>query len=342
MKKAQIVWNGKKYDLVYNGKILVSSKNADHLNYLVVKQKHQAVVAAGITSTERVSTPPTEGQITVTDEKGNSIMSLAPEFSIEERFEFLEQLIMLVVDGDAKSLLITGRGGIGKSWTVIETMEKAGKTDVNKVLPNITDLDDIQVEDEETEIERKIVKQITRPRGDYIVVKGYVTSKYLYKLMYDYRDRTIIFDDCDRVLQDGTCVMLLKAALDSYEERWVSWGKDQQFGETDLPPVFKFTGKIMFISNMDITAVDEAVRTRCLKVDLSMTKEQRIDRMRSVLPNVEPDLDMEIKIDALDLLQANMHLTEDINFRSLLNLITIRKSGNSNWKKLGKYTLLSA
>ena len=47
----EIYWNEekKKYDLIAGGKFLVSSKNADYLNYLVVKQKHPTTV--GLTST---------------------------------------------------------------------------------------------------------------------------------------------------------------------------------------------------------------------------------------------------------------------------------------------------
>jgi hypothetical protein len=339
--KAQIIWSEQKgkYLLVANGKTLTSSGNPGHLNYLVKQQKHSAILKAKVTEVEIVTAQPKEPGFKITDQAGNEIASVAPSFDIEERFRFLEELIMLVVDGDAKSLAITGRGGVGKSFTVIDVMKKAGKVNVNEIEPSIADLEEIQVKDESEEIEAKIMKQITRPRGDYVVIKGYITAKALYRIMYDYRDRTIIFDDCDKVLKDGTCVSLLKAALDSYEDRWVSWAKDQMFGESDIPTTFKFTGKIMFISNMRLDELDEAIRTRCFKVDLTMTKEQSIQRMRSVLPHVMPDVDMDLKVEALDLLEENLDITDDINFRSLMNLITIRKSGSPDWKRLGTYLL---
>jgi hypothetical protein len=339
--KASIIWdaNKNKYHLVANGKTLVSSKRHEYLNYLVVQQKHSAIIKAKVTSAELVTAEPSTPGFKITDQAGNEIASVVPTFDIEERFQFLEELIMLVVEGDAKSLAITGRGGVGKSYTVMDVLRKAGKVNVNDVLPSIDDLQEITPDDEDEEIEGKIIKQITRPKGDYVVVKGYITAKALYRLMYDYRDRTIIFDDCDKVLKDGTCISLLKAALDSYEERWVSWAKDQMFGESDIPTTFKFTGKVMFISNMRLDELDEAIRTRCFKVDLTMTKAQSIQRMRSVLNHVMPDVDMTMKIEALDLLEENINVTDDVNFRSLMNLITIRKSGSPDWKRLGTYLL---
>ena len=52
-----ISWNSskKKYDLLAGEKVLVSSKDKGYLNYLVVKQKHSAVLEAGITTTKLVA-----------------------------------------------------------------------------------------------------------------------------------------------------------------------------------------------------------------------------------------------------------------------------------------------
>jgi hypothetical protein len=150
----------------------------------------------------------------------------------------------------------------------------------------------------------------------------------------------VIFDDCDSVLQSDDCIMLLKAALDSYEDRYVSWRSEAAFGESDLPQSFKFEGSIIFISNLPMHKVDEAVRTRCFKVDVSMTTAQRIERMRGVLPDLMPEIDMSMKEEAMKVLEDNQNLTDDINFRSLMNTITIRIQDKPNWSNLAKFALL--
>lgn len=59
---AQISWCDelRKYVLTYQGEILVKSRNRDYLNYLVVKQKHAAVIKAGVTKVQVVSYSPAD------------------------------------------------------------------------------------------------------------------------------------------------------------------------------------------------------------------------------------------------------------------------------------------
>ena len=337
MSKAKITWNEQKdkFQLIYRNKVIISSKSSETLVHYVSKQTHPKIVKAKITSVEMIG--PT-GKISIANKDGLEITPVDSRFNIEERFGFLEELIGMVIDGDAKSLVISGEGGVGKTFTVLNTLKKAGKVNCNTIFPNIEDLN-IVVEDEEDEIKGKVYAQINQPQGDYVVVKGHASPKALYRLLYENRNRTIVFDDCDKVLKDETAISLLKSALDSYEDRWVSWFIEQNFGESDLPMTFKFKGKIIFISNMKLAKIDEAVKTRCFKVDLSMSKPQRIERMRNVLDGVLPQVELDHKQDALALLEENMNLTDDINFRSLMNLITIRNSGSKDWKKLGVYSL---
>jgi hypothetical protein len=338
--KAHVIWNNDKnvYQLILRNKVICSSKSSETLEGYVVKQKHPKILKHKITEVETIFTKPVKGGINISDENGNDIASVAPSFNIEERFEFLEELIYLVIEGDAKSLVISGEGGVGKTYTVMDVLAKAGKINCNTIEPNISDLD-IVIEDTEKKIKEKIHAQINKPKGDFVVIKGHSSPKALYRMLFENRNRTIVFDDCDSVLRDSTAINLLKSALDSYEDRWVSWFIEQPFGESDLPLTFKFNGKIIFISNMKLHKIDEAVKTRCFKVDLSMTKQQRIERMRSVLDDVMPHIDREHKVEALDLLEEHMHVTNDINFRTLMNMTTIRVSNSPNWKKLAIYSL---
>lgn len=341
---AQIRWNSakSKYELVYKNQVLVSSKSHDYLNYLVVKQKHAAVRKAKVTTVEIVSYAPSEivisgpeAQVTVQATSQTPAIS----FNINERFDFMEQLVGMVMNKTAKSMIISGEGGVGKTFTVLDVLKKAGKVDVATLVPSVEDFK-IEIEDDETSIEEKVMAQMNQPKGDYSVIKGHASAAALYRVLYENRERTVIFDDCDSVLKDGSALNLLKAALDSYDERWINWRTERAFGESDLPNCFKFKGSIIFISNMPLYKIDEAVRTRCFKVDLSMSKQQRIERMRSVLSTVMPDVELDMKKEALALLEKNLDVTDDINFRTLMNLISIRVDPNvKDWKKLGMFTL---
>jgi hypothetical protein len=71
------------------------------------------------------------------------------------------------------------------------------------------------------------------------------------------------------------------------------------------------TGKnsVIFISNKKKEKVDQAVRTRCMVVDVSMTPEEKIERMRTVLKYVSPEIPLEVKEDSLDPLKSGFILT---------------------------------
>ena len=89
-----------------------------------------------------------------------------------------------------------------------------------------------------------------------MVVKGYATPKALYGTLWEHRDKTIIFDDCDSVLKDAVSLNLLKGALDSYDKRTISW-LQKGFIEDNLPNSFEFQGNIIFISNMSSDKLDQ-------------------------------------------------------------------------------------
>lgn len=338
MAQATIVLNPKtkKYDLMFKGRKITSSKKSGYLNYLVTKQQNEKILKLGITSA--VMSAGTD--VVITSPAGDALdPSPVSPYTIDERFSFMGELVDMVIARDAKSLIITGEGGIGKTYSVIQAVKSKGMVSFHEITPSIENLS-IEIEDDEQVIEEKALAQMNQPKADYVVIKGHASAAALYRILYENKDRLVIFDDCDSVLKDPTAIRLLKAALDSYEDRWVHWLVERSFGDSDLPSSFKFNGSIIFISNMSLEKVDEAVKTRCYKVDLSMTKPQRIERMRSVLENVMPDVPFEQKVEALELLDENKELTNDINFRSLMNLISIRISDTvKDWKRLGVYAL---
>jgi hypothetical protein len=339
--KAQISWNPKtnRYALSFNGKVLIRSKYESYLTNAVKIQRHPDILRLGITEYEIVSRAPV-APMTAVAPTGTPVAPVS-EFSIGERFDFMKDLAKMVIEKEARALVIGGKGGIGKTYTVTQAFKELGKVDCAALVPNIEDLKPIEVEDSEEEIEEKVLAEMSLFKGDYVVVKGHVSAKALYRLLWENRNRTILFDDCDKVLQDSAAVMLLKPALDTYEDRWVSWRVEGFAKDADLPPTFKFNGSIIFITNMDLAKIDEAVMTRCYKVDASMTFAQRIERMESVLENVMPDIDIEPKREALQLIKDNLHHVKDVNFRTLMNIITIRVNKNvSDWKRLATFALL--
>ena len=240
-------------------------------------------------------------------------------FGINTRFEFVEKLVNMVASGVQPSAVITGEGGLGKTYTVRKTLEDAGLEDMTAILNEAEDGDVIE--------------------NAYITIKGFSTAKGLYRTLYENNGKIILFDDCDSILKDPVALNILKGALDSYDRRYISWNAEMKESD-DLPRSFEFTGSIIFISNMDQDKIDQAVRSRSMMIDLTMTDEQKIDRMEHIALSGDflPQYDAEIKTDALNLLREIKDDVKEISLRTLIAVAKIRAS-NTDWKDLATYML---
>jgi len=242
------------------------------------------------------------------------------EFGINQRFSFVEQMVSMIVQKTLPSAVITGEGGLGKSYTVLKSLETAGFT-------NITDLANFAVG-----------AKINKAKS-YTVVKGYSTAKGLYRTLFENNGMVIVFDDCDSILKDDVAKNLLKGALDSYSKRYISWNADMR--EDDLPKSFEFTGSVIFVSNMAMDKIDQAIRTRALCVDLSMTEAQKLERMELIAKSQDflPEMSDIAKSQALAFLKEQIGKIPNMSLRSLIATTKIAATGNSDWKNLAKYVL---
>jgi len=240
-------------------------------------------------------------------------------FDINTRFGFVEKLVNMVATGVQPSAVITGEGGLGKTYTVTKTLEANGYKD-------ISDLAEFQV------------GSIINTRKCFTMVKGYSTAKGLYRTLFENNKSIIVFDDCDAVLKDPVALNLLKGALDSYGKRIISWNADMK--DDDLPRSFEFTGRVIFISNMDQDRIDQAIRSRSMMIDLSMSLDQKIDRMEFIAKSDEflPEYDAKIKSDSLSLIREIKDDCKEISLRTLIAVCKIRAS-NKEYRDLATYML---
>ena len=241
------------------------------------------------------------------------------EFGINKRFDFVKQMVEMVAGKTVASAIITGQGGLGKSHTVIKALEAQG-------MKNVTDLADFQV------------GQVLRASKCYRVVKGFSTAKGLYRTLFEGNRMTLVFDDCDSVLKDPVALNILKGALDSYSERYISWNSDMK--DDELPRSFKFEGSVIFISNLELDRIDQAIRSRAMCVDLSMTQEQKVERMEVIAMDKDflPEYSKDIKQDAISFIRGMVDDVSNLSLRSLIAVCKIRATAK-DWKDLSKYVL---
>jgi len=255
----------------------------------------------------------------VVGSNANNVTAKASEFGINKRFEFVEQMVSMVSKKTIASAIITGEGGLGKTHTVLASLDRAGFT-------NVTDLAEFEI------------GSVVNTSKSYRVIKGFSTAKGLYRSLFESNGMVLVFDDCDSVLKDPVALNLLKGALDSYGERYINWNAEMR--DPDLPRSFKFTGSIVFISNMDLDRVDQAVKSRALCVDLTMTQEQKVERMEVLVESKDflDGFELSVKRDAIAFIRDNMDNVANLSLRTLIATTKIAAEGG-DWKQLAKYVL---
>jgi len=260
------------------------------------------------------------GPVTVTKFNAEPTPAVESRFSINERFGFVSDMVTMLAIGDQASVIVTGPGGLGKSFTVTQALRQAGLQDVSLT-------EDFEVGE-------------TLSKSAYRVVRGYSTAKGLYRALYENRNGVLVFDDTDSILRDPVSLNLLKAALDSYSRRIITYRADIR--DDDLPQSFEFKGRVVFISNLSSSQIDQAILSRSMVVDLSMTTQQKVDRMRYLIdaPEFMPEFSRAMKLDALNLIDDVKDRVRELSLRSLIQCTKIRKANpNGNWKQLAEFAL---
>lgn len=225
------------------------------------------------------------------------------EFSVSDRFTFISQFIQMIGHGDINSMVITGDPGIGKSYSVVHNLTDLGLEEI------IMDND-----------------------GDFIVIKGFSTARALYETLWTYNNKIVIFDDADNIHKDPVASNLLKAALDSSPNRIMSWGAKIPDSE-ELPSRFQFTGRCIFISNMSINQFPQALLSRSFCVDLTLTIDEKLERIDTVLANYPGKTD-----EVMSFLRDNSTKLKDVSIRSALAVLKLANS-LKDWERLALYTL---
>lgn len=243
---------------------------------------------------------------------------------VNKRFATMEKIVRAVGRRIMKSGIIYGTGGTGKTYTTVKTMEKLGKRPFDEDY-----------------------HEIGSDNYDYIKITGKVTPAKLFSTLYEHNGKTILFDDCDSFLLNDDAVNVLKGALDTSGDGSIAWNSSVKVKNSEgeeIPKRFKFSGSALFISNLPSNKVPQPLKSRSLRIDMTMSKKQTIERIQFILDKIDfgiPGITKDDKQEALDYLAKNMKITDDINVRTLKSLLVFKSEDPSDWKEDAKMFLLS-
>ena len=205
-------------------------------------------------------------------------------------FKNLDLYVQLIVNTETTSLIIAGQPGVGKTYTVTNSLEKYN--------------------------------------ADYIKITGRSTAHALYVALYENNGKIILFDDCDKVLFDTDAISILKAALDSIPKRKISWLSKGEIKSDDgkiIPDSFEFTGKCIFITNSPLKKIDQALCSRSMVIEVAFTPEDMLKYLNTIVENIDIDCPSDVKHQALDFIAIAYRQGYDVELsvRSIIKAIHI-------------------
>jgi len=165
--------------------------------------------------------------------------------------ENIKQLVKMIIKTPNSNLFIHGRGGIGKTHNVLNTLKEQG----------------------------------LEHNSEYILIKGYITPLKFYQTLYDNNDKKlIVIDDVEGLFNNKISKSLLKACLES-----INGIKIVQYSSTSMDPAiypneFNFKPNVIVCANGIPNDLDfKAVLDRCFTYNLIVSNRQLLKNIKSIL-----------------------------------------------------------
>lgn len=194
-------------------------------------------------------------------------------------------------------LFITGRAGLGKSYTTVKTLSRAKK--------------------------------------DFKIILGNISPLELYHTLYNYRDGILCFDDTQSLLANKPAISLILSAMwNPTNHRVVSWLTTSK--KLKAPEQFEFKGKIIFICN-EIPKLIEATVSRCMTYELKFRYHDILKIMLEIAKQKHNILTKDERIMIWKWLRDNTdEVTENFDLRLQKKVETLYIYNKDCWQELAK------
>lgn len=247
---------------------------------------------------------------------------------IKASFGVLNDMASCIARGDIKGLVVYGPAGVGKSYNIKNVF------DGESISRELFDIDNLE----------------------YEYVSGYMRPIHLYKKLYEHKEenQVLILDDCDSVFNDIDSLNLLKAALDTFDTRTISWNSEARFLKSEkLPNKFEFNGGVIFVTNtnfdhcksLKIKEHLRSIMSRCHYLDLSIeTTQDKFLWLQEVATNsdmlTKRGLDND-EIDAvLSFIKENLEKAKHLDLRLIGKITDHFLIHPEDWKRKATATCL--
>ena len=168
--------------------------------------------------------------------------------TLERKCQLIRDRVAAVVDGTATGFFLYGPGGVSKSYTVLQ--------------------------------------QLDRMRADYVVFNSRATGRGLFNILRDHPDSIVVLEDMERLFRDPGAQGVFRSALWGQQARDRSGRQERQVTWTNPRETlsFVFTGGVIVTANRPLDDWPElsAIKTRIAVMQFLPTQSEVRALMRRV------------------------------------------------------------
>lgn len=251
---------------------------------------------------------------------------------IRHTFDMYEKSSQAVISGAMRGLIVSGPPGIGKSHGVMQMLKYPQRDTMRALAGDFSRNSEI----------------------DYEIISGSSSAVGLYIKLYEYRksNSVLVFDDCDEIFANEESLNLLKAALDSGDQRTIAWNKKSRtLEQEDVPNSFDFNGSIIVLTNIDFERARnslkkhlEAMISRCHYVNLEVTTTR--DKMLRVKQIVRDGMLEKYRFEdgeeaqIIQYMEDNSDYLYDISLRMVTKIADLVSEFGIGWREIAETTCM--
>lgn len=236
---------------------------------------------------------------------------LQPDFvRLDKAYNSVSGYIKHIASGELRSLIVNGPPGVGKS-AMVQKFLAQNKTSSQKI------------------------------------VTGHMTLLALYHALYQHKDKgqVLVLDDVDSVFSKTEGLNILKAAMDTTNQRVISWeSTTSMLNQLGLPTRFNFNGSVILITNVGFggavtkqLAHLNALKDRSFCIPIadggSQSAYKQIAYMvyrHDILKNYK--LSDEVKIELLEYINSNLDNLYTVSLRTIIKLAEVYRLNPKTWQ----------
>ena len=244
---------------------------------------------------------------------------------IRKRFHTMNRMATGMVEGKIRSLIISGAPGIGKTYDLEKLLKAAERNGTLK---------------------------------QHEIIKGTISGPGLFQALHRNRfeNSVLVLDDTDAVFGDEDTLNILKTALDTSDERHITWSKNSKWISEDdgeeavgdtYPRTFEFKGGVIFITNKNFEAELQkdtklaphfnALMSRSMFLNLTLhSVRDKLIRIEDIFMNNMVKMHGLTQTEGQEVLQfvkTNANRFHELSLRLMLHITQLRAMGD-DWKQL--------